>query len=136
MAAHPILFVNMNIDRYDNYQNFIRNLSRELFISYKKTIEDKKLNSPELLAKLELLYQQTFYQINETQNMEEILDREKGVSVSINSGTFMNKMMPIMMIVFGSFLSLFNFGNKSGFVTAVLGLCWMLMDSIDFTRKK
>lgn len=125
----------MNMDRYDTYPNFIRNLSRELFISYKKTIKDTSVDDQRLLRQLELLYQQTFYQVNEISNIEKTVEREAALSLSLNAGTFIKKLIPLLVIVFGSFLSAFKF-NILGIVTAIIGLIWLFVDNADFTRKK
>lgn len=130
-----VLCIHMNMDRYDTYPNFIRNLSRELFISYKKTIKDTSVDDQRLLRQLELLYQQTFYQVNEISNIEKTVEREAALSLSLNAGTFIKKLIPLLVIVFGSFLSAFKF-NILGIVTAIIGLIWLFVDNADFTRKR
>lgn len=134
----PLLFIHMNMDKYDTYPNFIRNLSRELFISYKKIIKDNEIGNQELLKKLELLYRQTFFQVNETNSIEETIEREVAASLSLNAGVFIKKLMPVLVIVLGSFLSTFQFGGKTGLgiITALIGLGWLILDNIKITGKK
>lgn len=130
-----VLCIHMNMDRYDTYPNFIRNLSRELFISYKKTNKGTSADDSELLSQLEKLYQQTFYQVNEISSIEKTVEREVTKSLTLNVGTFIKTLLPLLIVIFGSFLSTLK-SNIPGIVVTISGFIWFVLGNFNFRRTK
>ena len=135
LDGKTVLCIHMNMDRYDTYPNFIRNLSRELFISYKKTNKDTKTDDSELLSQLEKLYQQTFYQVNEISSIEKKVEREVTKSLTLNAGTFIKTLLPLLIVILGSFLSTLKF-NIPGLVVTIIGFIGFVLGNFNFSRTK
>lgn len=135
LKGKTVLCIHMNMDRYDTYPNFIRNLSRELFISYKKTNKDTKTDDSELLSQLEKLYQQTFYQVNEISSIEKKVEREVTKSLTLNAVTFIKTLYPLLMVILGSFSSTLKF-NIPGLVVTIFGVIWFVLGNFNFSRTK
>ena len=135
LEGKTVLCIHMNMDRYDTYPNFIRNLSRELFISYKKTNKDTKTDDSELLSQLEKLYQQTFYQVNEISSIEKKVEREVTKSLTLNAGTFIKTLLPLLIVILGSFLSTLKF-NIPGLVVTIIGFIGFVLGNFNFSRTK
>ena len=135
LNGKTVLCIHMNMDRYDTYPNFIRNLSRELFISYKKTNKDTKTDDSELLSQLEKLYQQTFYQVNEISSIEKKVEREVTKSLTLNAGTFIKTLLPLLIVILGSFLSTLKF-NIPGLVVTIIGFIGFVLGNFNFSRTK
>ena len=135
LDGKTVLCIHMNMDRYDTYPNFIRNLSRELFISYKNTNKDTKTDDSELLSQLEKLYQQTFYQVNEISSIEKKVEREVTKSLTLNAGTFIKILLPLIIVILGSFSSTLKF-NIPGLVVTIFGFIGFVLGNFNFSRTK
>lgn len=135
LDGKTVLCIHMNMDRYDTYPNFIRNLSRELFISYKKTNKDTKTDDSELLSQLEKLYQQTFYQVNEISSIEKKVERKVTKSLTLNAGTFIKTLLPLLIVILGPFLPTLKF-NIPGFVVTIIGFIGFVLGNFNFSRTK
>ncbi|MDT2947155.1 P-loop NTPase fold protein [Lactococcus lactis] len=130
-----VLCIHMNMDRYDTYPNFIRNLSRELFISYKKTNKGTSADDSELLSQLEKLYQQTFYQVNETISIEKTVEKGVTNSLVLNARNFFEKIFPLLIVIFGSLLSPSKF-KIPGIVVAIIGIFWFVLGNFTLSSKQ
>lgn len=132
-----ILFVHMNMDKYDTYPNFIRNLTRSLYLSFEKNFEDKAdKKSNELRKNLEKLYRQTFFTLSEKYKLTNSDLKETSLSVKFKLADFFKKVVPIFLLCMGGILSCFNLGKVSGLPILIIGFLSFVADRITFEKTK
>ncbi len=141
-----VLFVRLNFTKSENISMIFRQMFRELYLSLEKSklLENSKKISKNdkqnLINKMRLLYDQTFFEITTFSNVSELSDYS--LNQNFNVGKFIKKLLPALAVLLSSFNIGYNFtdfSNENSKMILLFGsLVWLTINNLDFNlmRKK
>lgn len=120
-----VIFVHLNISKYENYSLILRRLIREIYLTFSSTDKYKEVKNrnKEITDKLELLYEHTFYEIQHNLNYKEIKEKNSNVTGIFSLKEIIIHSIPIIALIVSNFIDIFNI---TGELIKDLEVVWLI----------
>lgn len=110
-SNNKTMFIHLNFSRYEDYSLVLRKLIREIYMTFLNNENYKEIEKKdrELVDSMKLLYERTFFEINNTSNRKMLTELDMKLESSFSIKDIFEKLGPSMAVIFAGVNLSFDF---------------------------
>lgn len=137
LEKHNVIFVRLNISKYEEISFILRKLIRELYLTLQDTEMINKIKDNDLVNQIKLLYDHTFFEISTYSSLMQVKERSSELTATTKISDVLKKLLPVIAVLLSGINLKFGFLKSiSKHLDMVILLASLLWTTIENTEIK